>query len=121
MSEITNSEVSKIGPGEMYCPTCGNTILKLAEICPKCGVRNTLSTNTVQPKSKTAAVLLAVFLGFWTWLYTYRNDSWKFWLNLSLVIFSLGFWGIIAWVWAIIDVSVKPSSYYATYPNNYLN
>ncbi len=71
MSEITNSEVSKIGPGEMYCPTCGNTILKLAEICPKCGVRNTLSTNTVQPKSKTAAVLLAVFLGFWTWLYTY--------------------------------------------------
>jgi hypothetical protein len=47
------------------------------------------------PKSKTTAVLLAVFLGCWTWLYTYKKNSWKFWLGLvlgmpSFIIFNLG-------------------------------
>jgi hypothetical protein len=36
------------------------------------------------PKNKTGSILLAVFLGFWTWLYTYKKDGWKFWLSLSL-------------------------------------
>lgn len=32
-----------------------------------------------QHKSATKSLLLAVFLGPWTWLYTYSNDWWKFW------------------------------------------
>jgi hypothetical protein len=35
-------------------------------------------------KSKTVAILLAVFLGPWTWLYTYRRDAWKATLGLGL-------------------------------------
>ena len=70
-----------------------------------------------QFKTKTPAVLLAVFLGFWTWLYTYQRDAWKFWLNLGLTVVTLGFWGLVAWVWAIIDVCVKPESYYTNFPN----
>ena len=38
----------------------------------------------VERKDKTAAILLAVFLGFWAWLYTYKRDAWKFWLCLGL-------------------------------------
>ena len=30
-------------------------------------------------KDKTVAVLLAVFLGLWTWVYTCKKDAWKFW------------------------------------------
>lgn len=80
----------------------------------------------VERKDKTAAILLAVFLGFWTWLYTYKKDAWKFWLclGLHLTIFNplwtwlLGFLPNLALhVWAVIDVAVKPQQFYDYYPN----
>ena len=36
----------------------------------------------VQPKNRTTAILLAVFLSFWSWLYTYQKDKKKFWIAL---------------------------------------
>jgi hypothetical protein len=83
-----------------------------------------------RPKSRSSAVLLAIFLSFFTWLYTYEKDSWKFWLNLAvavvnivLSVLTLGIWLLIAlpvafaaWMWAIIDVAVKPRRYYDMYP-----
>jgi len=87
-------------------------------ICVKCGVAiKKISTATCTPKDKTIAVVLAVFLGLWTWLYTYRIDGWKFWLNLGLSIVTLLIWVPIAWIWAIIDTAVKPSQFYTEYPN----
>jgi hypothetical protein len=72
-------------------------------------------------------VLLAVFLSFWSFLYTYRTAAWKFWLGLGLAVFgfilvptlniptnSLAgtfIWTAIAlgvWVWAIVDRSTTP-------------
>jgi hypothetical protein len=35
-------------------------------------------------KSKTISILLAVFLTYFTWLYTYKRDGWKFWSGLIL-------------------------------------
>ena len=69
------------------------------------------------PKSKSTAVLLAIFLGLFTWIYTYKKDAWKFWLNLVLGIGTLGFWGIIAWPWAIIDTIIKGEEFYTKYEN----
>lgn len=78
------------------------------------------------PKSKTTAVVLAVFLSFWTWLYTYQKDNWKFWTGLGLGILgiiltaSTGFGVFIhlgVGIWAIIDAAVKPASYYQNFPN----
>lgn len=80
----------------------------------------------VPPKDKTTAVLLAVFLGFWTWVYTYRRDAWKFWVGLGVTVglvvlalptlflslLVLPLWIFIQWLWAIIDVASKPSEYY---------
>jgi len=37
-----------------------------------------------------ASILLAVFLGFWTWLYTYKKDGWKFWAGLGICV-AMGF------------------------------
>ena len=68
-------------------------------------------------KSKTTAVLLAVFFAYWTWLYTYKTDAWKFWLNIVLSIVTLGIWSFVAWVWAIIDQSTKEKDYYKEYYN----
>ena len=77
------------------------------------------------PHSKGAAVLLAVFLSFWTWLYTYKTDAAKFWIGLVvgliggiLTVVLVG-WIIIfgVWLWAIIDAATKPEQWYQQYPN----
>jgi hypothetical protein len=86
-------------------------------------------------KSKRASVLMAVFLAFFTWLYTYEKDRWKFWAGLGLFIlasalaipaglsvFNFGSltpitW-IIAlgvWIWAIVDVTAKNEPWYKNY------
>ena len=35
-------------------------------------------------KSKTAAIVIAVFLGYWSWLYTYKKNKRKFWIGLGV-------------------------------------
>jgi hypothetical protein len=81
----------------------------------------------VERKDKTVAVLLAVFLGFWTWIYTYKKDTWKFWLSLGLhlTLFNPLWTWILAFlpnialhIWAIIDTAVKPQQFYDYYPNS---
>ncbi|MEK6706850.1 MAG: TM2 domain-containing protein [Bdellovibrionota bacterium] len=42
------------------------------------------------PRQKQSAILIALFLGPWTWLYTYRKDYRKFWLAIIF-----GFGGIL--------------------------
>ena len=96
-----------------FCQNCGVAVTPMTEICVKCGART--APSSVGGKSKTTAVLLAVFLSYWTWLYTYKKNAWKFWLNLGLVILSAGFWGIVAWIWAIIDNATKPAEWFESY------
>lgn len=70
-------------------------------------------------KSKGGAVALAVFFSFWTWLYTYKFDAWKFWLGLVLNV--LLFWTIIVpigiWIWAFIDQCIKHEDLFDNYYN----
>ncbi|MGA7842964.1 MAG: hypothetical protein WCB17_00230, partial [Dehalococcoidales bacterium] len=53
--------------GQHYCNSCGVGVLPLAEKCIICGA---VFGKPPRPKAKTIAVLLAVFLGYWTWVYT---------------------------------------------------
>ena len=57
----------------MYCPACGAAVQQPA-----------------RRKSKNTAVMLAVSLSWWTWLYTYKRDTWKFWLGLGVGVASVG-------------------------------
>jgi len=82
---------------------------------PAVSEANLLQPNV--PKSKTTAVLLAVFLAFWTWLYTYKKDAWKFWVNLGVGIVTLGIFWIASWIWAIIDVCMRSEQWYQQFPN----
>jgi hypothetical protein len=113
------SSMSSLGPmpTAKFCGSCGNPLVATAVICPQCG------TAAGSPKSKTTAILLAVFLGFWTWVYTYKTDKVKFWVGLaSCLLIVVPVVGLI-WVflgiriWAIIDVCVKPDGYYQQFPN----
>lgn len=80
------------GAGPLYnasfkhCVRCGNVVTLAALACPYCGQPTHLIASA---KNKTAAILLAVFLGPWTWLYTYKRDSTKFWVGLLVPVLWL--------------------------------
>jgi TM2 domain-containing membrane protein YozV len=73
---MSDYSMQQKGNDEAFCPSCGAVIKKEAEICPKCGVRQhhvgtsmqqidqaVFGNGNVQPKSKTVAYLLLIFLG----------------------------------------------------------
>ena len=113
-----------------FCQNCGAAITPAAEICVKCGAKvGGVVAETKGGKSKTTSVLLAIFLGPWTWVYTYKKDAWKFWVGLAVAILSgilavvtwgisLGFswiFGLGVWVWAIADTASKKDEWYRSY------
>ena len=130
---------------DKFCSACGNGLIQTAVVCPRCGspVAVVSNPNPWRPaKSKTTAVVLAVFLSFWSWLYTYRDNKVKFWVSLPLellrwlsifaqVIYDLNcyyscsgttgfsvfqfFVGFPIWLWAVIDNARKPREYYEKY------
>ncbi|MGH8980359.1 MAG: hypothetical protein ACRDWE_04975 [Acidimicrobiales bacterium] len=69
-------------------------------------------------------MLLAVFLSFWTWVYTYKRDRKKFWVGLLVgtagLLVHITLLGAIVpfavWVWAIADTVSKPKKWYGSYP-----
>ncbi len=92
-------------------------------------------------RNKTTAVILAVIFGWFAWLYTYKEDSWKFWLGtiggvlaffgliFSMIIIEIGepiitdymllifdFLGLVGlYLWAIIDYARQPKEYFENY------
>jgi RNA polymerase subunit RPABC4/transcription elongation factor Spt4 len=112
-----------------FCQNCGAAITPATEICIKCGARVGGIAVSQGGKSKVVSVLLAVFLTYWSWLYTYKKDAWKFWTGLALsianvilIFASLGFWVFFAWIisgglwlWAVIDTAIKSDEWYKTY------
>lgn len=113
----TTAEGQAIMPGQRFCPSCSKPVVATASVCPQCG------TALGAPKSKGIAILLAVFLSFWTWVYTYRVNKTKFWVGLGLSIVGgiltvilVGFvilFGV--WLWALIDAITTPDQKYLTY------
>ena len=66
--ELAMSQTATKEAGEKFCHECGVAINVKAEICPKCGVRQSTTANTINAiapngKSKLAAALFALFLG----------------------------------------------------------
>ena len=96
----------------MFCKNCGKKGLSPnAKSCPSCGE----VFKTIIQKSKATSVLLAVFFSYWTWVYTYKADAWKFWTGLVLSIlgiFLLFIPNLAVWVWSVIDASVKNKEWY---------
>jgi hypothetical protein len=136
-----------------FCSQCGNALVETAVICPKCGSptsrfnqmntvgpRNTYNPGVAieAPRVKSTAVVLAVFLGTWTFLYTYRKDAVVFWVSLGFQTFfflailflailasrasgasaAFGFIAFIFWLLAVITTATRPSDWYLRYPNN---
>jgi hypothetical protein len=124
-----------------FCSACGNEVMSTAVICPKCGspTPKFRSGKSNQGKSKSTAVILAVFFGPWSWLYTYQLNMVKFWISVGgmfgvwllemllivslarsgsgaivgfLVIFVNYLYLSFCWIWSIIYNSIRPTSAY---------
>ena len=75
-------------------------------------------------KDKSIALIFALFLGFWTWVYTYRLDAAKFWIALVLVLISIPLDFVVVgffiefgvWLWAVIAVCARPDQTYRAIP-----
>lgn len=121
IAALTNIATSK------YCRGCGAGLIASAAVCPRCGTPTSGGTGKPGVKDKSIAVILAVFLGHWTWLYTFEKDQTKFWISLGIWILGLitlligiGFLILFGvWLWAVIDVAQKSDSWYMQYPNGH--
>jgi RNA polymerase subunit RPABC4/transcription elongation factor Spt4 len=71
-----------------FCASCGNGLVAAAVICPNCGAAQKGFSGS-GGKSKTTAVLMAVFLGAWTWVYTWKVNAKKFWIGLGLWVIEI--------------------------------
>jgi hypothetical protein len=122
----------------MYCSSCGRVIKREAALCVGCGVPTRRGSTTGayrsgsgtgEGKNKVVAILLAVFFGQWTWVYTYREDGTKFWIAMAvnlaclvLTIFTLGlflfFWIPILlglWLWPLIETITRKDEWFEGY------
>lgn len=116
MNEVADNPKKEVD--EKFCSECGTAIKAKAEICPKCGVRqspapNTLTATAPNGKSKIAAVLLAFFLGGF--------GAHKFYLGQvgSGILYLIFFWtfipAIIAFIEFIILLTMSDESFNQKY------
>jgi hypothetical protein len=70
----------KSSKSDKFCPACGNGLIVTAVICPKCG-SPVAGVATKGSREKSIAVIMAVFLSSWAYLYTYKYDAKKFWIS----------------------------------------
>jgi len=97
-------------------------------------MNNKIKSAELSGKTKIVAIILAIFFGLFSWLYTYKKSAKKFWIALGiLMLFIILYftpipgWFLISsfsyllgfgfWLWAVIDTSIKPDSFYENYPN----
>ena len=94
-----------------FCQECGKELADNAISCPGCGY----SFRTIVNKSKSTAIILAVFVGAFSWCYTYKYDAWKLWVSLVLTLVTFGLFGFVAWIWVMIDQIVKSNEFFENY------
>lgn len=96
----------------MYCRFCGNKLSKDAKFCQECGkevVENSeikareKTENSYNNKSKIAAGLLGIFLGFLGVHNFYLGYNEKAVAQLLLTILTCGLLSFISGIWGLIE------------------
>lgn len=109
--QMSKSYSAPVPEMSRHCGACGVSLDPRAVVCPRCGVP---SQAPLGAKSKTTAVLLAVFLGPWTWLYTYARDAKKFWVGIGA---ALVWFVLLILAWTALAASVNTCTTQAALSN----
>lgn len=100
------------GRASSFCSSCGKPIHPQAAICLSCGVQTGIGFGG---KSKSVALILAIFLGPWTWVYTYARDKTKFWLSfVGAITLDVIAYVLFTHIFTTVRISACPS--YPTIP-----
>lgn len=91
MSQSANPDAAPLTPEYRPCEKCGAQILKIAEICPKCGVRQR------SPVSKAVLLLLTFFFGG---IGAHKFYLGKYWQGALYLIF---FWTLVPALIALVE------------------
>ena len=94
-----------------YCSNCGAEIKNGAEFCSKCGSKTGANKTTAQtvnntanaPKSKMAAGLLGIFLGYLGIHNFYLGYNGKAIAQLLMTVLSCGLLFFVTWLWGFIE------------------
>ena len=131
---------------DKFCFACGKGLIRSAVVCPGCGTPAVVSIDeprrasgpavaqrrqSPSSRSKTTAVLLAIFLSYFTYLYTYEDHASKFWLHfamhLTFTAALLAQWPlwvlvigllyvVIVWISSIFEAAIAPTEFYKRHP-----
>ena len=113
------------------CTNCGHTFSgppNTSIECPNCAFWVSVTSGTTpsslistKKKHKTTSVILAIFLGPLSWLYSYSIDSKKFWYSvLAIVVVAVletlispvfSVLNFLIWLWSLVDAFTKPSAF----------
>jgi hypothetical protein len=95
----------KSSKSDKFCPACGNGLIVTAVICPKCG-SPVAGVTTKGSRDKAVAVIMAVFLSGWGFLYTYKYDAKKFWISIisSFVLFFVAAFSYVIYYFSFDEV-----------------
>ena len=93
----------------MFCPNCGNEVADHAVVCVKCGgplKTAPAPTAAFDPtaKSRTAFILLGVFLGGLGIHNFYAGYTGKGVAQLLISLLTCGIGSIVSWIWAMVEV-----------------
>ena len=92
---------------------------------------NLNNTKKIYNKTKMSAILIVIFVGPFAWLYTIKKSAAKFivgffvpatmlmlygWTELIFFIFLSLLAYFAMWLWALIDIAIKPETFYTNYP-----
>lgn len=86
-----------------FCTNCGAELNDEQDICLKCGVRLKKVNNDPNAKSKLAAGLLGIFLGYFGVHNFYLGYTGKAVGQLLITILSCGILSFVSGIWGLIE------------------
>lgn len=87
-----------------YCTNCGKELNENQDVCLNCGVTiKKTTTNNPEAKSKLAAGLLGIFLGYFGVHNFYLGYTGKAVAQLLISILSCGTLSIVSAIWGLIE------------------
>lgn len=92
----------------MFCKHCGESILKEASICVKCGCKTGNDSSECDSKNRAVYVILALIFGLLGIHNFYAGHTTKGVIQLAITLF-VGWLLVpllIVWVWNIIEIFV---------------
>ncbi len=87
---------------EKYCTECGEVINVKAEICPKCGVRQTTSESSSEDKNKWLITLLLCFFLGYLGIHRFYNGHTAIGIVQLLTLGGCGIWVLIDFIMIIL-------------------